>query len=170
MQTLLTSTYSPQGPLEHTEAPASEEGSTPSQTHPPPTPHTKSNLSTGALPLVGSHNQVGDHHEDIVSLRSQRGIEEPSPTFLGEGTLLPKASWQCEASAWVLGETGPQNWWIRSIISLTLQFLSRYPLRGPSQTHKSQGPCPMNPYSKLSHWGPSPNLGGGEAVMGLPLP
>lgn len=33
----------------------------------------QTNLSTGALPLVGGHDQVSDHKEDIISLRNHRG-------------------------------------------------------------------------------------------------
>lgn len=36
-----------------------------------PNTHAKSNLSTDALPLVRSHDQVGDHEENVLPLRSQ---------------------------------------------------------------------------------------------------
>lgn len=49
----------------------------------------KSNLSTGFLPLVGGHDQVGDDEEDVLSLENKRWVKETPPDLLG--TLLPGA-------------------------------------------------------------------------------
>ena len=51
--------------------------------HPSPAFCTKSNLSTGLLPLVGGHDQVGDYEEDVLSLRSQRGVKGHPPASWG---------------------------------------------------------------------------------------
>lgn len=50
---------------------------------PLPNTHAKSNLSTDALPLVRSHDQVGDHEENVLPLRSQTEFEESPPGLSG---------------------------------------------------------------------------------------
>lgn len=89
------SAHSP-GPFEGIEAPASKERSTPTMLAALPQPSlalcAKSNLSTGFLPLVRGHDQVGDDEEDVLSLRNQRGFKQPLPDL--SGTLLPRAVWQ----------------------------------------------------------------------------
>lgn len=136
---MCTGAYIPQKPL-------LQERGGPHHCHQQPSParSAKSNLSTGSLPLVRSHNQVGDNEEDVLSLRNQKGVEEPPPALLG--TLLPRDA------------------------SLTSESLSRCPWIGPFQAHNPKLPPPMDPYSALSLWGPSPDLGGEGAEMGWPQP
>lgn len=50
---------------------------------PLPNTQAKSNLSTDALPLVRSHDQVGDHEENVLPLRSQTEFEESPPGLSG---------------------------------------------------------------------------------------
>lgn len=68
----------------------------------PPLPalHTKPHLSTGVLPLVGGHDQVGDDEEDVLSLKNQRGVEEPPP----QGGLAARGGEG--VSAWVIQTLG----------------------------------------------------------------
>lgn len=73
-------------------------------------------------------------------------------------------------SAWVLRTMGPQNQWIPPICPLTLKSLSRCPLTGLFQAPNTKLPPSTNPYSDLSPWDLSPDLGGEEAVMGWPRP
>lgn len=122
-----------------------------------PSSHAKANLGTGALPLVGGHNQVGDDEEDVLPLRNQRGTKEPPSVLLG--TLLPRAALQGVGSLHGARDNGAIKSVdpIRPACPLTSESLSRCPIIGSFEAHTCKLPPPHKPLLGPQPPGPRPD-------------